>query len=81
MLPSSTRCQRPAGKAAALDFRRADFNEVKRIVRETLSSQRGAREEWSFLKETILQAQREVIPTQIKAGRRAQKPPMEMSPS
>ena len=28
-------------KAAALDFRRADFNELRRIVGEALRSQRG----------------------------------------
>ena len=61
-------------KAAALDFRRADFNEL-RIVGEALRSWRGrelgVQEEWSLLKETILQAQREVIPTWIKGGRRS----------
>ena len=66
-------------KATALDFRRADFNELRRIVREALRSRRGGepgvQEEWSLLKETILQAQREVIPTQIKGSRRVKKPP------
>ena len=66
-------------KAAALDFRKVDFNELRGIVREALRSQRGGepgvQEEWSLLKEMILQDQRKVIPTQIKGSSRVQKPP------
>ncbi|XP_059581920.1 uncharacterized protein LOC132249993 [Alligator mississippiensis] len=68
-----------SSKAAALDFRRADFNEVRRIVGEVMRSWRGGesgvQEEWSILKETILHAQREVIPTKVKGGKRVQEPP------
>ena len=66
-------------KAAALDFRRADFNKLRRIVGEALRTQRGREAdvegEWLLLKETILHAQREVIPTRVKGSRRAHKPP------
>ena len=65
-----------SSKAAAIDFRRADFNELRRIVGEALRSRRGGEPgvqgEWSHLKEMILQAQRKVIPMRIKGSRRAQ---------
>ncbi|XP_059582419.1 uncharacterized protein LOC132250144 [Alligator mississippiensis] len=73
------RVSKACSKAADLDFRRADFNEVRRLVREALTSRRGrdlgVQDEWSFLKEMILQAQRVTIATQIKGSKSAQKPP------
>ena len=63
----------------ALDFRRANFNKLKRLVGEALGSLRAGelsvQDEWSFLKETILRAQGESIPTRCKGGRSARKPP------
>ncbi|KYO44843.1 hypothetical protein Y1Q_0016637 [Alligator mississippiensis] len=73
------RVSRACNKTVALDFKRANFNELRRLVGEPLGSWRvgelGAQDEWSFLKETILRAQGVTIPVRIKGGKSAQKPP------
>ena len=61
-----------------LDFRKADFDKLKRLVSQALRDhdprEMGVQEEWLLLKEAILNAQAKSIPTQRKGSKKAQQP-------
>ena len=61
-----------------LDFRKANFDVLRAVVREALGAQgvasMGVQKRWSFLKEAILGAQQDAIPLRRKAGKGSKKP-------
>ena len=74
--------QRKVGRvtstAQMLDFRKANFDVLRAVVREALGAQgvasTGVQERWSFLKEAIFGVQQDVIPLRRKAGNGSKKP-------
>ncbi|XP_059575008.1 RNA-directed DNA polymerase from mobile element jockey isoform X1 [Alligator mississippiensis] len=64
-------------RVKVLDFRKADLNELRRLVKDALRSRSfegmGAQEGWLCLKEMILRAQSETIPVRGKRGKGARR--------
>jgi len=70
--------RRVHSKLTALDFRTADFvlfrNLLGRVPWDKVLEGRGAQESWLMLKDHLLQAQEQCIPTKGKSGKSARRP-------
>ena len=68
-----------SSEAKVLDFRRANFSKLRRLVSEVVElkciGQMGVQEGWRFLQGVILGAQKESIPLSRKVGKGIKKPP------